>query len=91
MSISGDGMTAVAGASGYSINYIFTRDHSGTQPSTWSFDAALTYTGDMVYSGDTPSAMFGYAVSIDDSGTVLASGGLFFARTTNPDQKGEPV
>lgn len=82
-------MTAVAGAPGYSINYVFTRDHSGPQPSTWSLDANLTYKGDMTYVGDSPYAMFGYTVSMDHSGTVFVSGGPIFTTTTNANQTGK--
>lgn len=81
VAMSGDGMTAVAGAAGSRNTYIFTRDPAGAQPFSWRLDAILPYS-------HSTSAVLTF-VSVDDSGTVVASG----ASQGNSDDvlKGEVV
>ena len=73
--LSGDVMTAVAGATGTGTVYVFERDDDQqASPSTWTMETSLMTSG-YGDNGTTAGAMFGISVSIDGSGSVIATGG----------------
>lgn len=69
--VSGDGMTAVAGAPGRGTVHVFVRDQQASiSPSTWTKEASLAIDA---------TATFGRCLSIDGSGIVMAVGGPYLA------------